>query len=135
MPRPEPVWIDRLILEALHHQLIRDYGGSPGVRDAGLIESALARPRNRWHYEVDVDLADFAAACGFGLVKNHGFVDGKRIGATAIGVFLGLNGLELEAPEPELVSATLAVAKGEWTESDLAAWIRERTIPLREEAD
>lgn len=128
--------MDRVILEALHEQLIREYGGASGVRDPGLVESALDRPRNRWHYEEDVDLPDLAAAYGWGLVKNHGFVDGnKRIGATAIGVFLGLNGHELEAPEPELVSAILAVATGEWSEADLAAWIRDHVVPLSEEPE
>lgn len=136
MERAEPVWLNRLILEALHDQLILEYGGSPGTRDAGLIESALARPRNRWLYEEDVDLPRLAAAYGFGLARNHGFVDGnKRIAATSIGVFLGLNGFELEAPEPELVAAIMAVAKGEWAEDDLAAWIRDRTAALPEAPD
>lgn len=131
MGRQEPVWLDSAILEALHQQLVDEYGGSPGIRDPGLIESALDRPRNQWHHEENVDLPDLAAAYGWGFVKNHGFVDGnKRIGATAIGVFLGLNGLELEAPEPELVAAILAVATSEWTEADLAAWIRDHVVPL-----
>lgn len=134
MAPPEPVWLDRLILETLHDQLILEYGGTPGTRDAGLVESALGRPRNKWLYEENVDLSLLAASYAFGLAKNHGFVDGnKRIAATAMGVFLGLNGLELEAPEPELVSAILAIAKGEWTEDELAAWIRERIIPLEED--
>lgn len=136
MSHQEPVWLDRIILDALHEQLIRQYGGASGVRDPGLLESALDRPRNRWHYEEDIDLPELAAAYGWGLVKNHGFVDGnKRIGATAIGVFLGLNGAELEAPEPELVSAILAVATSEWTEADLAAWIRDHVVPLPEEIE
>lgn len=134
--RSEPVWLTRLIIEALHDRLIREYGGSPGVRDEGLIESALARPRQKWAYTETADLSLLAAAYAFGLAKNHGFVDGnKRIGATAMGVFLGLNGLELEAPEPELVAAITAVAAGEWTEDHLAVWIREHVIPQGDAAD
>ncbi|MDX1661642.1 MAG: type II toxin-antitoxin system death-on-curing family toxin [Gemmatimonadota bacterium] len=131
MSHAEPVWLDALILEALHQNLIAEYGGSAGVRDPGLVESALDRPRNKWHYEEDVDLPDLAAAYASGLVKNHGFIDGnKRIGATAIGVFLALNGYELEAPETELVAAILTVATSEWSEEELAAWIRDHTIEL-----
>lgn len=129
----EPVWLDVALVRALHELLIDEYGGSAGVRDLGLVESAVERPRNRWHYEEDVDLSALAGAYAWGLVKNHGFVDGnKRIGATALGVFLSLNGLELEASEPDLVSAILAVAKSEWTESDLTAWIRDHVVPLEE---
>ena len=75
-----------------------------------------------------------AAAYAFGLAKNHGYIDGnKRIAATAAGVFLAMNGLELDAPEPELVHAMVAVAAGEWTEEALAAWIRDRVVPLEAE--
>jgi death-on-curing protein len=127
----EPVWLDRRIVEALHEQLIQEYGGTAGIRDAGLLESALGRPRNKWGYEEDFDLSLLAASYAYGLARNHPFVDGnKRIAATAVGVFLGLNGLELEAPEPELVSAILAITTAEWTEDELAAWIRDHTIPL-----
>lgn len=136
MNRQEPVWLDSVILRTLHQQLIDEYGGSHGVRDPGLVESALDRPRNKWHYEEDVDLPALAAAYTWAFVKNHGFVDGnKRVGAVAAGVFLGLNGLELEAPEPELVAAILAVATSEWTEADLSAWIRDHTVPLGDEAE
>lgn len=136
MTLPEPVWLDRRILEAIHEQLILEYGGSAGIRDAGLVESALGRPRNKWLYEEDVDLPLLAASYAYGLAKNHGFVDGnKRIAATALGVFLGLNGYELEVPEPELVSAILAISKGEWTEAELAAWVRDHVIPLTGEPE
>ncbi len=131
MGRAEPVWLTRLIVETLHEQLLLEYGGAGGTRDAGLAERALARPRNRWKYEEGSDIPALAAAYGFGLPRNHGFVDAnKRIAATAIGVFLGLNGLDLDVPEPELVSAITAVAKGEWDEPELAAWIRRRAPHL-----
>ncbi len=125
----EPRWLDRRVVDAMHGEQLREHGGSPGVRDSGLIESALARPRQRFAYDEDADLPRLAAAYGFGLVRNHGYVDGnKRVGAAALGVFLLMNGLELEAPEPELVSAMMAVASGDWDEEALAGWVRERAV-------
>lgn len=127
------VWLDRRIVDALHANLIRDFGGSGGTRDPGLIESALARPLRKWEYE-GADLPSLAAAYAYGLAKNHGYVDGnKRIAATAAGVFLELNGLQLQAPEPELVEAILAIAERRWSETELAAWIRDRAVPRAEE--
>ena len=80
-----------------------------------------------------MDLPLLAAAYAFGLVRNHGYVDGnKRVGAAAMGVFLNLNGFELEAPEAELVSAMLAVASSEWDEATLTGWLRERVVPFSE---
>lgn len=113
---------------------MREYGGSPGIRDEGLIESALARPRQKWAYEKGVHLALLAAAYAFGLVQNHGYVDGnKRVGAAAMGIFLNLNGFEVEAPEPELVAAMLAVASSEWDEGTVAGWLRERIVSFAED--
>lgn len=130
----EPLWLDRLVLNALHHQLIREYGGSPGIRDDGLIESALARPSQKWAHAENVDLPGLAAAYAYGLIRNHGFVDGnKRVGAATAGVFLMLNGLEIEAPEPELASTMLAVAAGEWDEETLASWIHEHVVPFSDD--
>jgi len=95
------------------------------VRDENLIESALERPLNRFAYEDDVDLADLAAAYGFGLVRNHGFVDGnKRVAFLAVYSFLGLNDQELDAPEPEVVQVILDLAASRLTEREFAAWIR-----------
>jgi death-on-curing protein len=103
------------------------------VRDRGLIESALARPLQRWTYDESADLANLAASYGFGLAKNHGFVDGnKRVAFMALYVFLGLNGRDLDAPEPEVVSVMLAVAGGELGEDELAAWVRERWVEAEE---
>jgi death-on-curing protein len=99
------------------------------VRDRGLIESALARPLQRWTYDDSADLADLAESYGFGLAKNHGFVDGnKRVAFVALYVFLGLNGKDLDAPEPEVVSVVLALTAGELREDELAAWVRERWV-------
>lgn len=121
----EPRWLPRTVLDAVHRGMIEEHGGSYGVRDEGLIESALARPRNRWGYDPGVEPAELAAAYGFGLAKNHGFVDGnKRAAFMAMYVFLGMNGLELDAPEPEVVRVMEGVAGGAVSEDELAGWIR-----------
>ncbi|CAN5278417.1 type II toxin-antitoxin system death-on-curing family toxin [soil metagenome] len=133
MSRSEPTWLNYAIVSTLHSEQIRTHGGSPGVRDRGLIESALARPLQRWTYDESADLANLAASYGFGLAKNHGFVDGnKRVAFMALYVFLGLNGRDLDAPEPEVVSVMLAVAGGELGEDELAAWVRERWVEAEE---
>src|SRR5690606_25592941 len=96
----EPRWLPRLLVDTIHEELIREHGGSYGIRDAGSIDSALSRARNRWAYEPTVDLPVLAAAYGYGLARNHGYVDGnKRVAFMALYVFLSLNGLELEVPE------------------------------------
>jgi death-on-curing protein len=130
----EPVWLSRPIIEALHADLVREHGGRLGLRDEGLLESALARPRHVWAYESDADLARLAAEYGFGLARNHPFVDGnKRLAFVAVNVFLMLNGFEIEAPEPEVVDVILRIADGRLSRARLAAWIRNRTVPF--EAD
>lgn len=114
------------MLEAMHADQVRAHGGQHGIHDPGLLESALARPRNAWAYRSDeLDLSDLAAEYAFGLIKNHAFLDGnKRIGFVAANVFLLLNGLEIEVEEPEAVSAVLQVADGRLDREGLAAWIR-----------
>ncbi|MDQ3556825.1 MAG: type II toxin-antitoxin system death-on-curing family toxin [Gemmatimonadota bacterium] len=116
----------------MHAELIREHGGSYGVRDEGLIESALARPQQRWAYGGDeVDRADLAAAYAFGLARNHGFVDGnKRVAFIVMYSFLRSNGLHLVAPEPETYAVMIDVATGELSEQDLARWLRASTEPL-----
>jgi death-on-curing protein len=121
----EPIWISRAILEAMHSDQIRAHGGQPGLRDQGLLESALARPQNAWAYQPDVDLAALAAEYAFGLIKNHAFLDGnKRIGFVVANVFLILNGQEIDVPETEAVKTVLRVAEGTLDRDGLAAWIR-----------
>ena len=125
----EPKWVQRAWVEAIHADQIRQHGGSPGIRDEGLIESALARPRNLFAYEGQ-DLARLAAAYAYGLSKNHGFIDGnKRIAFQTMYVFLGLNDWRLVAEEPEVVRVMLEVATGTMSEADLAAWIRDHIEP------
>ncbi len=126
----EPIWLDRPILEALHVDQITEHGGSLGIRDAGLLESALARPRQKWHYEPGSDLASLAEAYAFGIAKNHPFVDGnKRAALVAAYTFLALNDFELEATEPEAVTMVLGTADGSLSEEDLASWIRSHLLP------
>jgi death-on-curing protein len=117
--------VDRLVVEAVHLDLTRTHGGMPGLRDVHALDSALARPRQRHAYEPDSDLATLAAAYGYGLVTNHPFNDGnKRIAFVTMGVFVMLNGFEIDAPETDVVAFMLAVAAGELPEAGLAAWLR-----------
>ena len=130
----EPRWLTRVIVDAIHSELLLEHGGAPGVRGGGddLLESALARPQNRLAYEPDSDLAALAAAYLFGLVKNHGYVDGnKRVGFAAAATFLLLNGWRLNAAEADAYDAVLGATEGRLTESDIADWLRANTEPAR----
>ena len=123
----EPRWIERLVVEAVQFDLIRTYGGMPGLRDEHALEAAMARAPQRHAYEPDADFAALAAAYGYGLAGDHPFVDGnKRIAFVTMTVFAGLNDHEIEAPEDEVVGVMLALAAGELSESELAAWVRSR---------
>ena len=103
-----------------------------GLRDAGLFESALARPRHRWEYGEAKDLYDCAASYGFGIAKNHAFNDGnKRTAFQSMYTFLGLNGYELEATEVDAVEVMVAVADGSLSERRLATWLRDNTAAPR----
>ena len=126
----EPTWLPRAAIEAAQADQIRTHGGQQGLRDEGLLESALARDQQRWNYAPESDLADLAAAYGFGLVSNHPFLDGnKRIGLVAMNMFLILNGQEIETSEPEVVEKVLAIAKGEVDEETLSTWLRSVMVP------
>jgi len=129
----EPVWLDRPILEAIHADQIREHGGQVGLRDEGLLESAVARPRQRWVYEPESDLPRLASEYGFGLARNHAFVDGnKRTAFAAMNVFLLLNGAEIEAPEAEVVDIVLRVAAGRLEPDGLAEWVATVLVPCAE---
>jgi death-on-curing protein len=122
-----PVWVARETVRTLHEQLLGEFGGSSGLRDEGLLYSALARPENLFSYGKP-DLFDLAASYGFGLVKNHAFVDGnKRTGFAVAALFLQLNGLYLEASEADATVQTLALAAGALKESAYAAWLRDNS--------
>ena len=126
----EPRWVSRTVAEVIHFDMLRSHGGMPGVRDEDGFESALARAKQRLAYEPDSDLPRLAAACGYGIARNHPFNDGnKRVAFMAMAVFLGLNGLTLEAPETEVVTTMLDLAAGTLAEEELAAWLRGRTVP------
>jgi death-on-curing protein len=124
----EPRWVSRLVVDAIQTDMLLTHGGLPGLRDEDLLESALARPRQRFSYDATTDLAALAAACGFGLARNHPYRDGnKRVSFVTMAVFLGLNGLELTAPETEVVTTMVALASGTLDENALADWIRLNT--------
>jgi death-on-curing protein len=113
----------------LHDESLAEHGGSPGLRDEGLLESALARPENLAVYG-DPDHAALAASYGIGLAKNHAFVDGnKRAALLAVGLFLYLNGYRLSASQAEATLTMLAVAAGDITEDAFAAWLRQHSRP------
>ncbi len=118
------VWIERSVILAAHEEQLADHGGSPGIRDAGLLDSALARPLNRAAYGKP-DAAELAAAYAFGLAANHPFVDGnKRTAFVAMELFLALNGHELVADDAGCVMTMLAVAAGTMKEADFAERVR-----------
>jgi death-on-curing protein len=118
-------WIDRHALLLLHAESLSEHGGGEGLRDQGLLESALARPENLAAYG-QPDFADLAASYGMGLAKNHPFIDGnKRAAFLAVGLFLYLNSYRLRATQTEAALTMLAVAAGEITEAEFAAWLRD----------
>jgi death on curing protein len=120
-----PLWVERAAILALHDEALAAHGGSSGVRDMGLLESALARPRNLFAYG-EADAAALAAACAFGIARNHPFVDGnKRAALLAAALFLEANGYRFVASEADAVVRTLALAIGEIDEAKFAAWLRE----------
>lgn len=123
-------WIDRQALLLLHGESLAEHGGGQGVRNEGLLDSALARPQDLAAYG-SPDVADLAASYGVGLAKNHPFVDGnKRAAFLAVGLFLYLNGYRLQATQAEATLAMIAAAAGEISESELASWLREH-VSLR----
>jgi death-on-curing protein len=124
----EPRWLDRRALLYLHHESLRQFGGAEGLRDEGLLDSALDRPRSRFAYEGDGDSCNLAAAYAYGLVRNHPFVDGnKRAALAASGVFLMANGLDLIAPPAMVTVAVLDLAADDMSEAAYADWLRAHT--------
>jgi death on curing protein len=124
------IWVALVVAEAAHLEQLAEHGGGEGVRDAGLLESAMARPQNL-ATSGDPDVAALAAAYGFGIARNHPFVDGnKRTAAVVAETFLLLNGYSLTATDAELVVAILALAAGELSENELADWFRGHLQPL-----
>jgi death-on-curing protein len=123
-----PNWVDRQVLLAIQSELLNRFGGLAGIRDEGLLDSAINKPKNLFAYEQPT-VFELAASYAMGLVKNHPFLDGnKRIGFMAAYVFLGANGWSLEATEEEAVLETLALAAGERAEADYAAWLARNSV-------
>jgi len=122
------IWIERAVILAVHDMQLAEHGGSSGVRDANLLESALARPVNLDAYGAP-DAPALAAAYGYGISRNHAFIDGnKRTGFVATELFLRLNGYQLVADDADCVLTMLAVASGDLAEDAFAAWLRAHTV-------
>jgi death-on-curing protein len=120
-----PAWVDKRALLLLHQESLAQFGGAAGLRDEGLLDSALARPINKYTYEGCLDLATLAAAYGFGLVRNHAFVDGnKRAAFLAVGIFLVINGQRLSAKPIDAIEAVASLSDGSMEEARFAEWIR-----------
>lgn len=129
IPKPgrvEPIWLESDVALAIHDRQLAEHGGGTGVRDLGALESALARPINRWTFGED-EPTTLAAAYAFGIARNHPFVDGdKRTAWVLARLFLALNGVGLAFDPADAVRAVLALAAGELTEEELAEWFAER---------
>ena len=129
----EPRWLTPRMVMAIHAEAVALFGGSPGLRDGGLLESALDRPRNLYAYGDAPSLFDLAAAnCG-GIVRNHPFVDGnKRAGYLVGHTFLEVNGFEFRPPEPEIVTMIMALAASQTDEQALAEWFSDYSTRRRD---
>ncbi|WRH67437.1 MAG: type II toxin-antitoxin system death-on-curing family toxin [Planktothrix sp. GU0601_MAG3] len=128
----EPLWIFEEIVQVIHQDQIQQHGGSLGVRDENLLSASLARPRHLFTYG-QPDLFDLAAAYGYGLAKNHPFIDGnKRTAFAVMATFLLVNGYLLEIPEMEVVQMMEQLATDQETQESLAQWLRKNSIPAED---
>jgi len=126
--RREPTWLSRTVVDAIHADQLREHGGLTGLRDDNLLESALAKPQQMWHYAKAADVPALAAAYAYGLVRSHPYRDGnKRIGFLAMVTFLGVNGYAFEGADEDVVTQFVALAAGSVSEDALAIWIRSRS--------
>jgi death on curing protein len=123
------IWLTKDMVDAFHRESLVRFGGGDGLRDAGLLESALARPENIVAYEPDADAFRLAAAYCAGIVKNHPFIDGnKRTGTLAAVAFLAINGIALEFEEADIAAMIIGLAAGENTEDQIADWLRNAAL-------
>jgi death-on-curing protein len=128
----EPRWINRQALLLKHAESLRLFGGAEGLRDEGMLDSALARPVNSWSYRGETRVAHLAAAYAFGLSKNHPFIDGnKRAAFIAYVGFLKLNGFNLVASQPDAYRTMIELAAGTMSEEEFAEWIQTNITPRR----
>jgi death on curing protein len=124
-------WVDSKLARFMHDELIAEHGGLPGIRDKGLLESALARPQNLSVYDPASTLPQLAAALACGVLRNHPFADGnKRVALMCAYTFLGINGLRLTAPQEEAHLMTLNAASGALSEDGYAAWLARSVEPF-----
>jgi death on curing protein len=123
------IWVADNVVLAIHEAQLAEHGGIAGIRDEGLLASALARPQNLEAYGQDIDAATLAAAYAFGIARNHPFLDGnKRTAFVVMELFLNLNGWALEADDHDCISTMLSLASGELKEQDLAEWLRRHLV-------
>jgi len=123
----DPKWLIKAAVLAFHDEQLAEHGGQPGARDEGLLDSALDRPKNQFHYG-EPDIFDLAAAYAYGLAKNHPFLDGnKRASFVACETFLNLNGIDLTAADQEALTTWISLAEGAITEAELAQWLRDNS--------
>jgi len=130
MPRrTEPLWLGRTVIDAIHTDQLREHGGLLGLRDEHALEAAIARPRHKWRYEPDSDLAALGAAYAFGLARNHPYNDGnKRVALLAMLTFVSVNGSDVEASDADLLTTVIALAAGRLTEAELAGCLRAHLV-------
>jgi death-on-curing protein len=127
----EPIWVDKPETLVAHSRQLSEHGGSDGIRDETLLESALAKPRNVFAYDESASLPRLAASYAYGIAKNHPFVDGNKRTALVIAEgFLGFNGLKIVAPPEEKYLTFLHLADGSLGEEELAAWFTTHAVPL-----
>ena len=125
VPKAPLIFLDEKLVLSIHQRQIAEHGGKPGLRDAGLLTSALDRPQNILAYREGADVFALAAAYAFGIIKNHPFVDGnKRVGYIAMRLFLKLNGIDFVATPAEKYSVIIGLAAGNISEKELADWLR-----------
>lgn len=127
----DPVWVSIELVEAVHERQIAEHGGGTGIRDKGMLESAIARPQQLQVYGgEEVDIPALAAAYAYGIARNHAFVDGnKRTAYVVMRLFLVINGWDIVAPMPDRYATMLALAAGEISEAELADWLRANSRP------
>lgn len=120
----EPVWVIKAVALSLHEEQLAEHGGPSGLRDEGLLDSALDRPKSQFSYG-NPDIYDLAAACAYGIAKNHPFLDGnKRTSFVVCETFLNLNDCDLKATDEQALLLWMALAEGSVTEAELAQWLR-----------
>lgn len=125
-----PTWLTQTQVVMLHRESLQLFGGLQGVRDPGLLASALDRPKNKWHYDSSISLFDLAASYAFGIARNHPFMDGnKRASLLAVRAFLFINGFTFVPEETQTVTVIEGLAAGTVDEALLAEWIKENTTP------